>query len=353
MNPVKVYCLHPYCNDVESMIKYMCLELDGVNFEWSPKNPDYLIASERIYTNYDINKEFKKLYNSTPIVILYAKEAISPDFNLFDYAVGFDGNLMNGDRFTQLPPPFISFKRFLPQQFNDIESDEQAFALLQQKRKFCNFLYSNGNAHPIRDKMFFALSRYKRVDSLGKHLNNVGIKGTGFQGHLSDCINLKNPYKFSIACENASFLGYTSEKIFTSLAAHTVPIYWGDPEIIRNVNPDCFINCNNMTLDEMIAEVKRIDEDDKLWARMVAAPWRTQEQIEYHNKQYENYNAFFENMFTQNIESASRRPEGTYPMIVRDFFNQTRMKLIYHFLVRKTKKYIKTLIINKKLYDFT
>lgn len=48
----------------------------------------------------------------------------------------------------------------------------------------------------MRDKLFYNLSEYKRVDSLGKHLNNVNTKGTGYLGHHKDCVTLKEPYKF-------------------------------------------------------------------------------------------------------------------------------------------------------------
>lgn len=346
MKTVKIYCLHPFCKDVESTLRYMRLESLKFNFEWSPTRPDYLIASEHVYTNKAIYKEFKKLFPLAGVVIFYAAEAMSPDFNLFDYAIGFDGNLKNGDRFVQLPPPYIMFRGFLPQQFNEISTDEEALNLLSEKKRFCNFLYSNWMAHPNRDKLFYILSSYKRVDSLGKHLNNVGTKGTGFVGHALDCIKLKSPYKFSIACENATYLGYTSEKLLTSLAAHTVPIYWGDPEIVRNINPDCFINCNGFdSLEEVIDVVKEIDEDDERWAHMVAAPWRTQEQIVYHEKRYSDYISFFENIFTQDVNYARRIPDGTFPRRARDFFRHAnpvhygRMFYVIHKLKRLIGQY--------------
>ena len=322
MKTLKIYCLHPFCKDIESTLRYMRLEqLSGFDFEWSPNAPDYLIASEHVYIDRRINMEFKKVYPLAKVVILHAGEAISPDFNLFDYAVGFDGNLNNGDRFVQLPPPYIMFRGFLPQQYNEISCEDEALDLLKEKKGFCNFLYSNWMAHPNRDRLFYILSSYKRVDSLGRHLNNVGVKGTGFSGHALDCIKLKSPYKFSIACENATYLGYTSEKLLTSLAAHTVPIYWGDPEIARNVNPECFINCNNFdSLEEVIDAVRKIDEDDALWAHMVAAPWRTQQQISYHEERFCKYVAFFENIFSQDINHARRIPDGTYPKRAREFF---------------------------------
>lgn len=338
MKTATLFCLHPSAKDVESTFKLMHLKNTfGIDFEWSSTHPDYLIVSEHIYINKHINKKFRELYPYAKVVIFYTGEAMSPDFNLFDYAVGFDGELKNGDRFSQICPPFMMFKGFLYESENEITSEKQALHLLKEKTGFCNFLYSNWMAHPRRDELFYALSSYKRVDSLGKHLNNVGVKGTGFRGHALDCIKLKNSYKFSIACENASFVGYTSEKILTSLAAHTVPVYWGDSEIAKNINPDCFINCNELnSMGEVIERVREIDENDALWAKMVSSPWRTEEQIAYHEERYSRYVAFFERIFTQPVEKVRRIPSGTFPQWNRDFFFHS--PIVHHGLFYFQKK---------------
>ncbi len=55
--------------------------------------------------------------------------------------------------------------------------------------------------------------------------------------------------------------GYTTEKLFDCFKAGTVPIYWGNPEITRDVNPKAFINCNDYEndFDAVIERVKEID----------------------------------------------------------------------------------------------
>jgi hypothetical protein len=52
-------------------------------------------------------------------------------------------------------------------------------------------------------------------------------------------------YKFTVAIENYSQRGYNTEKITDPLLAGSVPIYWGNPEISRHINPDCFINAHD------------------------------------------------------------------------------------------------------------
>lgn len=337
MKDVKIYALHPSCTDVESFIRYTKLfELkDKYNLIWTDQNPKILVATEHIYTNPKYKKRFKQLYNTSEIRVFYSGEACATDFNIFDYGVGFDETNHNNDRYVQILPPFDFFYKFLPQRENNVTETTYALEILKEKTGFCNFLYSNPSAHPNRDLLFHKLSTYKKVDSLGRHLNNVGNKATGYQGHAQDCIGIKNPYKFSIASENARYLGYTSEKVFTSLAAHTVPIYWGDPHVTKIINPKAIINTNDYnTIEQVIEVVRNVDNNDMLWAEMIAQPWQTSEQIEYCNKRKKDYIMFFERLFSEESKDLVRVPQGTFPTnYYRYFFNE---KKSFATRIRKT-----------------
>lgn len=315
MKEIRIYCLHPLCNNVDNALKY--LQIDNLksnfNFVLDDKNPDYLIATELIYTVTYYRALFNKLYERAKIVVFFTREAVTPDFNICDYAIGFDHGLSFADRFVRLPGPVQLYPAFVKQSKNEIDDLDKAAKELKQKTGFCNFLYSNPFAHPNRDLLFYAISNYKGVDSLGKHLNNVGNKAEGYKGHEDDSITLKRQYKFSIASENASFDGYTSEKIVTSLIAHTIPIYFGDKHIVENINPDCFVNCNNYnSLDEVVDAIKEIDGNDELWCRMISQPWQTQQQIDDSIIRVEKYQSFFCHIFSQDIHNASRRASGTF-----------------------------------------
>lgn len=323
MKTIKIFMIHPNIYDLERMISYLGIESlkEKFHFAWSPDGPDYLIASEHIYVNQKCNSLFKKMAKEGPITIFHGGEAESPDFNIFDYAVSFDSDLNNGDRHAQLPPPFTFFSGFVHETMNPICSFEVAKKELQNKKGFCSFLYSNWNAHPNRDKLFYLLSNYKRVDSFGKHLNNMGNKPTGFGGHANECVMIKRPYKFSIASENAIFAGYTSEKILTSLGANTIPIYWGNPRITLDINPKAFINCFDYdSFDEVLEKVMEIDNNDDLWCKMVSQPWQTEEQIKNANERLNKYISLFDDIFTSSFEKAYRVPQGTHPQSYKDYF---------------------------------
>ena len=52
------------------------------------------------------------------------------------------------------------------------------------------------------------------------------------------------PFKFSITFENARSPGYYTEKALNGILGNTIPIYWGETNVSRIVNPDRVILCN-------------------------------------------------------------------------------------------------------------
>ena len=158
-------------------------------------NPDYLFYSVFGYEHlkYDC------------ISIFITGENFSPDFNVCDYAMGFD-HISFEDRYLRVPLYlFYDYADGVSERVSLTEDD------IRSKCKFCNFVYSNSkNASPIREEFFHKLSAYKTVDSGGRFLNNIG-------GPVEDKDEFQKQYKFSIAFENSSTSGYTTEKLFEAL----------------------------------------------------------------------------------------------------------------------------------------
>ena len=129
------------------------------------------------------------------------------------------------------------------------------------------------------------------MNSGGRYRNNIGEA-------VKSKLEFQKKHKFVIAFENTSTSGYTTEKIVHAFAAGAVPIYWGNPEIVKEFNPSSFINCHDFGLTEkgepdaikkIIEEVKRIDNDDSAYLEMLKTP------------------AFLYNIFDQPTEKAYRR----------------------------------------------
>ena len=152
------------------------------------------------------------------IRIFITGENITPNFTICDYAIGFD-HLHFLDRYLRYPL-YLFYEQDVKrasQKHKDI--DEK---LLASKSRFCNFVVSNGNADPYREQVFYALNAYKRVDSGGRYLNNIG-------GSVADKFAFQSECRFSLCFENSSTPGYLTEKLIQAAAAQTIPIYWGDP----------------------------------------------------------------------------------------------------------------------------
>lgn len=232
------------------------------------------------------------------IRILYTGENVIPDFNLYDYAIGFE-KMKLGDRYFQDPLCYTCI-RHNPKLMSDIQVNRLAHQRDIESKKFCAMVVSNGsNADRFRTHFFNGLSKYKVVDSGGRYLNNIGgnmnvsanesdcylqrkisnddsrviMKAESHNTRENDKIEFLKNYKFSFAIENVSHEGYCTEKIIESFAAGTIPIYWGDKKVTNYFNKKAFINCHDYSsIEEVIETVKEIDNDDEKYITMLKEP---------------------------------------------------------------------------------
>jgi alpha(1,3/1,4) fucosyltransferase len=125
-----------------------------------------------------------------------------------------------------------------------VQQDKDWAAVLQDKTRFCAFLYAN--KCPYREAFFRALSGYKPVDAPGRSMNNMpGIDPVPGQIDWQAKVEFLRAYKFVVAFENSSAPGYNTEKLTHAIEADAMPIYWGDPEIGRSFNAGRFINAHD------------------------------------------------------------------------------------------------------------
>lgn len=257
------------------------------------EEPNYVICSnEAKHTQYE-----------NCVKILFSGENSVVDFNAYDYAIGFD-HLTFGDRYRRIPlfARYTGFNSFITRQ-KSLSDD----ALLN--RKFCSFVVSNANfADPIREKFFRRLSQYKRVDSGGRYLNNVG-------GPVKDKIGFCRGYKFNIAFENSAYPGYTTEKIMEAYAAESVPIYFGNPTIETDFRLESMVRVKDETdIERAVEEIIHLDQNDdaylaKCHERCFAVPDPT-----IYERELE---AFLVHIFDQPLEQARRRARYGHQAMMR------------------------------------
>ncbi|WP_181701989.1 glycosyltransferase family 10 domain-containing protein [Chthonobacter albigriseus] len=257
------------------------------------RDPDYVIYSV-------FGHEFLRFDNA--IRIFFTGENVHPDFNLCDYAFSYDWLTFEDRHFRA--PNFILYD-----QWTDlVRRGSSKVPHASAKTAFCNFIYSNGAGHPARDRFFELLTRHKPVESFGAHRkNSARTIGAAYDGDWSSPkVEAQRDFKFSIAFENSSSSGYTTEKIVHALAADTVPIYWGDPTIARVFNPDRFIHVDEANMDEAVERVIRLDADDDAYLRMVNQPFFLGGEAP-HELTREALLDAFSAIFSRPLETAGRR----------------------------------------------
>ncbi|MEM6558271.1 MAG: glycosyltransferase family 10 [Myxococcota bacterium] len=265
---------------------------DSLDYRLVDHDPDFLVYSV-----------FGARHRAHPdaVKIFYSGENRAPHFGECDYALGCDF-IDFGDRYCRLP---LSLTWIRLGELHDrpvITPDD-----LEQKRRFCNFIYSNANVDPIRDRFFRLLNARRHVDSAGRHLTNTDALDAGPDpsGGASRKLRYQAQFRFTIAFENSSYPGYTTEKLYHAFAARTVPIYWGNPRVARDFSAAAFLNAHECSgLEELADRVIALDDDPAALLRMLnEAPIAT-DAVD-HRKRAQD---FLHSIFGQEPRAARRRP---------------------------------------------
>jgi hypothetical protein len=219
--------------------------------EVTPDNPDVIIYSWE-------GQEFKK-YNC--IRIYYTPENwLMPKYKECDFSLSFE----YWDDKRNLRMPNYLLYEIHPDQLDKSKIDIQK--IIDSKIGFCSMLVSNPNTQ-IRNDFFHKLSKYKKIDSGGKHLNNIGGRVENKQAFIGS-------YKFNLCFENAAHPGYTTEKIVEAMKCMTIPLYWGNPLIRFEFNTQSFFNYSSYeNEEEMIEDIIEHDKSADKYYKKFIEPW--------------------------------------------------------------------------------
>ncbi|MFZ4483764.1 MAG: glycosyltransferase family 10 domain-containing protein [Chthoniobacterales bacterium] len=236
---------------------------------WLPRLVDYeVLTPERLEVErpdllfYGDNRarRHRRFLDCTRVCVTF--ENLYPDFSEADYVMAYIH--LEHPRYLRMPDWAIIHR---PEQF--IKDRGYADRILNEARDFCAFVASNGNPRRTRRRLEFfpRLSGYKKVNSGGRVMNNVG-------GCVEDHQAFARRHRFYMAFENAACPGYTTEKIADGMVNGCVPIYWGDPLVGQDFNPGSFINVGDFASDEeVIRHVARIDQDPDLYRGYLVEPF--------------------------------------------------------------------------------
>lgn len=222
------------------------------------ETPDILFCSH-FGQNYKNHRRCIKIFLET--------EVMPFSFEDYDYIIGY--------RYVE-DPKYFHYSIYSPRSVNEFQDRSTFKDPMLAKRKFCNFVYSNeswGEGAVLRREFCMALEQYRHIDCPGKVLNNMKdvVLPRKTQGWELSKMEFIKQYKFTIAFENHRVDGYTTEKLWDPFKAGSIPIYWGNPLIGREVSSEAFINCNEYdnNLDAVIERVREIDRDDEYYMYML------------------------------------------------------------------------------------
>lgn len=215
-------------------------------------------------------------------------EALSPDFNLYDYAIGFD-YIEFEDRYLRMPLYMFDTEAVKLARGKHLRED----SFYDNKTKFCNFIVSNPDAMKERELFFDKLNARRHVDSAGGFKNNMP------NGERCDnLITYREPYRFTLAFENSLMDGYVTEKIMYAFAAGTVPIYYGGNQIEREINEKSFIDVSKFkSMEECIDYILYVDDHSEEYLKIARQPVFLKE-IDYEQRLLD----FFKNIVSNKNE---------------------------------------------------
>lgn len=322
MKKIKLFFLDYKNKDYEKFIIYKLLNkyFEIVIDEFKP---DYIF-----YTDHNLD-----FLDYKCIRIYYSIEQSCPDFDLADYAIGYD-YLSFGDRYIRYP--YYLLFRESRENLDFSFTLNQSRVMNQDRKLFCSYIVSNVKATSNRDQFFFELSKYRTVSSGGKHLNNMNA-------FVENKLDFMSEHKFHIAAENAIYDGYTTEKIVDAYYANTIPIYIGNPIIAKEFNPDSFINSNDFcSFNELVDYVIKIDNDDILYKNMLLSSKILESSLIPFENQLEE---FLLNIFYQDHQNATRRPNSQVSIFKSRIWVSGRIILkFYNFLPGIFKRLIKKIL---------
>ena len=216
--------------------------------------------------------------NNWKIKINFIGEPVFPDYDKYDIVLT-GVNRINNIVDLPLSVMYIHGNNFL----NTLEKRQ----INRAPSQFCSFIVSNPKCE-TRNKMFHMLNQYKKVNSAGRHLNNMGktLPGTWSSSNHFEFIS---QHKFMICFENTKMETYSTEKIVNAYLGNTIPIYWASEHIKNIFNEESMLFLEDETeesFNKLIEKIIELDTNDEKYMEFINRPVFNEKNKEYWKEHY-------------------------------------------------------------------
>ncbi|MEZ6040483.1 MAG: glycosyltransferase family 10 [Planctomycetaceae bacterium] len=113
-------------------------------------------------------------------------------------------------------------------------------------------IIASGKAYTVGQRL-----RHQIVEWAKSHVSDLSVFGRQYHP-IDDKSQGLSPFMFSVAIENSQSPGYFTEKLIDCLLCHTIPVYWGAPDICHFFDPRGLVICR--TEKELRDAVVSVDE---------------------------------------------------------------------------------------------
>lgn len=128
-------------------------------------------------------------------------------------------------------------------------------------------------ASPPRNQLLDILDINFHIEYAGKYRTNRPIIEEPY--FSQEFWNKVADYRCVLCLENSKDEGYVTEKITHGMAAGTIPIYWGAPNVAKYFNTKRFVHIENLDKNSMqnaIDQISRLMNDDEYYKSIIKEP---------------------------------------------------------------------------------
>lgn len=215
----------------------------------------------------------------TDLSITYSMESTQhyPELTIEDYAYRRNTYYATTSFRSEIPLPYFSFAEY------NISSPAVEY---DGAIRGASFLARNCESMSNREDVVQDLMKSTKIDSLSECLNNAEPPDVKDDGGLGGKIAIMRSYLFHLAFENSKEDDYVTEKLWGTLQAGTLPIYYGAPNVKEHAPPNSIISWHDFdSTDELAQYMNKVVNDKALYDSY--HEWRTKPLPESFREKFE------------------------------------------------------------------